>query len=104
MNEKSVLVIDTPNNCSECPCCYVSENDWGDFISARCQMKYKGFVDKYSEYNKGRPSWCPLRPLPKYLGFKDTETETTDWHFGDNFDRADGWNACLDEILGEENG
>ena len=64
-SDKSVLVIDTPNNCSECPCCYVLVNGWGDFISASCQMKYKGFVDEYCEYNDGRPSWCPLRPLNK---------------------------------------
>lgn len=99
MNEKSVLVIDTPNNCSECPCCYVSENDWGDFISARCQMKYKGFVDKYSEYNKGRPSWCPLRPLPD----KATVDESM---LGIGFDDFNtiyylGFNECIDKITGE---
>ena len=105
MNDKSVLVIDTPKCCYECDYCrfhgkvgyrkcLLSKGEGRDFIDVQ-----DGTIDILKERHK----CCPLRPLPKYLGFKETETETTDWHFGDNLDRADGWNACLDEILGEEN-
>lgn len=85
---KAVLVVDFPTDCFMCPC--FSDETW------RCCATE---IDE--EVHNDRPKWCPLRPLPKYLGFKETEIETTDWHFGDNLDRADGWNACLDAITGE---
>ena len=76
---KAVLVIDTPNNCSECPCC--------DGIE--CGNKYKGYVDGHLEWNSGRPSWCPLRPLPIKYGADIDEPY------------ALGYNACIDAITGE---
>ena len=91
-NDKSVLIINTPKSCGECPCCYVLENDWGDFISARCQMKYKGFVDKYSEYNKGRPEWCPLRQLPEKIECERCRAD---------YDLCQGFNRCIEIITGE---
>ena len=55
MAGKSVLVVDTPKACKECPCqlmlvCVPSDED----------------IDEYVDPNTTRPDWCPLRPLPKW--------------------------------------
>lgn len=45
---KSVLIIDTPTNCFECPC--FMEMGW------RCQC----LLDVDEDVHDGRPPWCPL--------------------------------------------
>lgn len=79
---KSVLVMDTPENCDSCclrrepirncPC---------------CAAKLKRIKDPGI-----KPDWCPLKPLPE----KNTaENDMTDYQCG----MVDGWNACLREIV-----
>ena len=66
---KSVLVIDTPENCYDCP-----------FGTAYCgELEYEGLCEladcldcveiliteeHYDYESKSRPKWCPLKPLP----------------------------------------
>ena len=38
--------------------------------------------------------WCPLKSLPEPITEHDTKV---------SFDYAQGWNDCINEILGEEN-
>lgn len=95
---RSVLVIDTPENCYDCP-----------FGTAFCSaLEYEGLCEladclgcdeiliteeHYDCESKSRPDWCPLKPLPE----KDTKK-----HFPDEFEcgYAAGWNSCIDEIKG----
>ena len=72
---KSILVIDTPNNCAECKLMFLQ--GIGESI---CNA-----VD-WSR----RPSWCPLKPLPQKV-----EMDFNEYYEG----MADGWNACIDEIV-----
>ena len=87
--DKEILVIDTPNNCSECPCCNDNE----------CGNQYKGYVGDYIGWNSGRPSWCQLKPLPQ-------RKQSLITVFGDGVmfneptEFEQGYNACIDEILG----
>ena len=84
---KSILVIETPNNCSECPCCN----------ERVCGNEYKGYVDGHLEWNSGRPSWCPLKDLPQK---KDID-KTLEFGGYENIIQeslAIGYNACLEEI------
>ena len=76
---KSILVIDTPNDCYDCPCYYEERN--------KCEATFKNVEDDDIE----KPSWCPLRPLPepKDIGYPN---EDYDVGFGD------GWDACLKEM------
>lgn len=46
---KSILIIDTPDNCYECPC--FMEEGW------RCQCR----MENDEEVHDGRPEWCPLK-------------------------------------------
>ena len=80
MAGKSILVVDTPKNCPECQ---LMADGW-------CYGKH--YADVYEELEKDkRPSWCPLKPLPK--------KKNTDFH--PNVVYANGWNDCLKEIANE---
>lgn len=79
---KSVLVIDTPENCGKCK--FISEF-W-------CRAMHSRRVPN----NDVIPGWCPLKPLPEKDNFDDLYDEYyTGYH--------DGWNRCLEEIAGSQN-
>lgn len=77
---KAILVIDKmPNSCDE------------------CEVRCGGYTAKeYTQKGIKRPSWCPIKPMPK----KRSTNYTSD--FQEIYKaEARGWNACIDEILGE---
>lgn len=75
---KSVLVIDTPENCGKCK-----------FIST---FWCRATGDRRVPNNDVIPVWCPLKSLPKYKSMeKSGEYEYGEMH---------GWNRCIDEITG----
>lgn len=82
---KAILVIDMPKECCDgCPCYYEE--------AYRCQVHMEIDEDLYN----GKPSWCPLRPLPQKKGkYGEPHEYDTDIHY------EIGWNDCLREI---ENG
>lgn len=85
---KSVIVIDTPNSCMQCPCCICTEMD-----------TYCGMNDMQLEYDFEQriyaiPNWCPLKELPK--GIDAYVPYDVDYY---SFRR--GWYDCLENILGE---
>lgn len=80
---KSVLVIDTPENCLHCPLL----NSEDECRAQDDDVNLKA-GDSWDELMKR----CPLKPLPE----KMTGVASTD-HW--NSIKA-GWNACIDEITG----
>ena len=94
---KAILVIDMPKDCLECS---LSHN--GDFY---CVVTGNNCCDK------GRSKGCPLKLLPKKknsLSIDDTikkdkfRGETIYFEKAIKLAIEKGWNACIDEILGEE--
>ena len=84
---KSVLVIDTPENCISCSI----SRDCSNILEACtfCPITGKCVLDKDAEMI---PEWCPLKPLPeKMTGVVPTE------HWGGV---KKGWNGCIDAITG----
>ena len=75
---KSVLVIDTPENCGKCK-----------FISGFWCRAMNG---RRVPNNDVIPDWCPLKPLPE----KMTEIAITNRLNG----IKTGWNNCIDAITG----
>ena len=78
---KAILVIemsDIPKNCMSCPLI-----DYHREYSIVCRHYQTGDI---------RPSWCPIKPLPK----KKTPNGSDIFN-----DYVRGWNECVDEILGE---
>ena len=81
---KSVLVIDTPENCRSC---YLQ----GFMLNLQyCRGKLKDIKD-----TSVKPDWCPLKPLPEKF---DNEKDRNLGDFEPLF--KIGWNACIDEITG----
>ena len=86
--KKAFLVLDMPESCFDCAlidfpmrsgycsCILVRNRPIDDHVAATA-----------------KPDWCPLKPVPEKVDVWDDE-DVFGW-----YDR--GWNACLDEILGE---
>lgn len=95
---KSVLVIDTPENCLDCQfcyeldegveaCCSISDDDKDTSLMKKIDCEYG--------YCQGKPDWCPLMDLPEKDN-GDYPANTFDAGF------AEGRNQCIDEITGGE--
>ena len=86
---KSVLVIETPIDCEDCPLY--------DADLMRCHyLKNEAYgVDAL-------PKWCPLKPLPEHK--HETEAEVFAGGIKGIYRSSyyEGWNACVDELLGED--
>ncbi len=87
---KSVLAIDTPENCYSC--CLRREPIRN---CPYCAVKLKGIKD-----SSVKPDWCPLKSLPEKM-------KVTGIYNGEYFKAGGkppsykiGWNACIDEITG----
>lgn len=82
---KAILVIDMPNTCADCR--LVNE----DYDI--CQATLKSI--SYNE--RGYGFECPLKPMPKQI--IKTESDKTYWDCPEFYN---GYNTCIDEILGEQ--
>ena len=82
---KALLVIDMPKNCRECPL-HVS------YGRPYCIKTMRDVVvkDKFAL----RPEWCPLIKAPE-KAYNGTTFENSNAY-------TKGWNACVDEILGNK--
>lgn len=96
---KSILVIDTPKHCSECPLlngsdeCTVQDDD-ANFNAS----------DSWDELMKG----CPLREVPKKMKVTGKYNQEYFQKGGKMPSYKVGWNDCVDELTknrgGNENG
>ena len=94
---KSVLLIDTPENCLDCQFCYELDEGVEAYCSISDDDKDTSLMKKIDceyGYCQGKPDWCPLMDLPEKDNFDDPYDEYYTWY-------RDGWNRCLEEITGE---
>ena len=88
---KAILVLgEMPEKCSCCPLCSIDEK-----MLVESQMHCA--IDGYQADSSYKPKNCPLKPLPK--------KKQVDKKFSNDKTYALiclGYNACIDEILGEE--
>lgn len=85
---KSIYVMDTPKACDECPLSLEIEKEVGTIICRGCE--------KYSVNSNSteKPDWCPLKEVP------EKDQSHLGWYpLSYVYGRAEGWNACIDEIL-----
>ena len=88
---KAVLVMDMPESCSKCMFLY----EFCGIKNCNLMNVMYGGASRLSQHNftKCRHEKCPLRPVP--------EKKEKYSLMGDNSaGRVDGWNTCIDEILG----
>lgn len=95
---KSVLVMNTPENCYDCPfgTAYCGELEYEGYCELADCLDYDVILmteEHYDYESKSRPDWCPLKPLPKKF---DNEKDRKLGDFEPLF--KIGWNACLREI------
>ena len=85
---KSILVINTPNNCNEC----VLKIDSYAHYELCAGTRAKNVINSYCKVDM-KPTLCPLKPIPE-----EDNSCTDDEYY-------DGWgmryNACLKKILGD---
>ena len=83
---KAILVIDMPQNCDVC--------DFARMVNGKISCAIPGCGYDVKDYITCRPEECPLRELPE----KQVHhcTDTAHHRFA-----KDGWNACINEILGK---
>ena len=88
---KAILVIDMPKACGDCQLMC-----WDDMEGTEIHpKKWIGcWLNKRETHGK-KPKWCPLKEAPSY------QDELTDYEYSIESYRV-GWNACLKEILGDE--
>ena len=95
---KSILVIDTPEHCGECP--FRSFINYGKWCAA--------YDDTCIDHYPAKPEWCPLKPAPEKIEVptwddsikaqsKNAE-EVGAYMYDRGHDR--GYNICIDKILG----
>lgn len=85
---KSVLVIETPPHCMDCPI--------ATMIKDKARDKYEAYCTPCGKLNKQtmeKPEWCPLKPMP-LMEVDQVDTERDEWMDGYEC----GWNACIDEL------
>lgn len=96
---KSMLVIDTPENCYGCPfgTAYCDELEHVGYCELANCLDYDVILLMTEEYydceSKSRPDWCPLMDLPEKDN-GDYPANASDASF------VEGWNQCIDEITG----
>ena len=84
---KSILIIDTPLRCYDCP------SYKGSIRGEMCYVAGNTLTTSELFDTTKKPDWCPLRPVPEkqiYYTFNDYDNAS-----------MDGWNSCINEILGE---
>ena len=84
---KSILIIDTPKDCDNCPC--------ADGELGFCQADEK---QRYCDWYKV-PLWCPLKPMPKEEDIYEVGMDEEDTNAKRQWNK--GWNACLEELENE---
>lgn len=100
---KSILILDTPENCLDCPLGigYCSDEDGEEVYCniLECTTYQKGIYEDEDEeelYNDKKPDWCPLKNVPEK---KDVEEARKNRPWSGEGDYRVGYNACIDEIL-----
>lgn len=97
--EKMILIIDDPVYCKYCPMCKERRN-FGWYCSKWYPTKYDMRCNIIEDIDsQTRPDWCPLKAIPSKREEKyASEVGDRDSGF------IDGWNACIDEILADNEG
>ena len=97
---KSVLVMNTPENCYDCPfgTAYCGELEYVGYCELAGCLDYDVILmteEHYDCESKSRPDWCPLKPLPE-------EKEEEYWRSKLSLAWIRGWNTCISKITGGE--
>ena len=96
---KAIAIFEMPDYCFQCPC-RMSEEEVDECFCGISLEKIGGIFDD-------KPKWCPLRPMPQKAeayAISNTDRAVVIKYSGKKYHPlyAQGWNACLDEIMGTQ--
>lgn len=86
---KGILVVEMPEKCEDCPIETCYENAYGDEISHKCPLKYKGYTGEIRD--GGKPDWCSIRSAPRL--------NSGERKYLNEYEK--GWNDCVDYLEGK---
>ena len=96
---KAILVLEMPSSCIDCRFC--REIDEG--VNACCEIMSElddselcRMIDV--SYPQDKPDWCPLKPMPEKMQVCGKYPQPD----GIVPSYKIGYNACIDEILGDK--
>ena len=98
---KAILVMDMPKSCFYCDLCHTRDynprHKWdGDKYCGIEDLDVNKYYSAAYDDELIKPEWCPLKKLPNRKNGNDKLfMYDTDNHY------EQGWNACLEEIVGE---
>lgn len=90
---KAILVIDLPKSCYKCPMMF----DDGNGIWCGVERDKDGDMHMRVHYycdENGRPSWCPLRPMPQKKEIAEQIVEQINAKIGEIIGETDESNSC----------
>ena len=87
---KSVIVIDTPEKCINCPLCVIN----CEHECLMCSIHDKNEFVNLEHFGFTKPDWCPLLPLPKRKNIHEDVAPYNLYH--------QGYNDCLYDIQKEK--
>ena len=88
---KAILVMNMPDSCDSCPL-------FGNHYSDLCCRALNNRGINYPYPKDFRQEWCPLRKVAEK---KERDIVKEDYNGGYSHGIVHGWNACIDEIMGE---
>ena len=94
---KSILIIDTPESCLECPFRYndgYSSEYKSTWFTRRCYLSHDQVYENEILEN------CPLKPMPQKKNTDMSFSTMDEWL---EYSERIGYNFCIDEILGNGN-
>lgn len=93
---KAVLVMDMPERCDKCS--LLLKIPQKDGLALCLARPASGQQEEYNpKHEKSwKPNWCPLRELPEKIPGLESGYESINRTL-----HREGWNDCLDRILGE---
>lgn len=113
---KAIAIFEMPSKCRDCNCFtdyethYQQCNLLADVVYNKISKTTNNSTEIYKAIKEGsfikddgkRHPNCPLKPLPekKHNNGGYRVIDGTEWFYDSEHD--DGWNECIDEILGEE--
>ena len=93
---KVILVIDDPMFCLNCPLVRMRMNRGGYVCAIARQTDKDCYWEKVDMESETKPDWCPLKPIPEKYNMDVPHDRDYDCEY------EYGYNACIDEILGDE--
>ena len=97
---KAIVIVDIPNTCNNCKFCIVDYSFWGDICESKCLLTEMNNIVAIGKEKIDKN--CPLKPMQNKLDWKVAYVKDKNTYEIFNKNYVDGYNKCIDEILGDE--